>query len=272
MRRLSLVLLISVCLHLLVLAVRFRREGVVAPGHGQPVRLSADRVANFVPQRREIDSAAAEQIPPRVLSVGKRASGSVVSSKPVMPLPAAIAVGQMPVEKQPVDEAPNTQALEVPVLPQRENQRESGWLADSSSLKSDQAEPKATSASLAPTVARQVEKVSGLQPSAQLSHRTSAMPLYADNPKPVYPDVARRRGWDGVVELRVEVGVDGRVAELALERSSGYAVLDRAARRAVRRWRFVPAREADIAVRSEVVVPINFRLPEKELSKTETAK
>jgi protein TonB len=88
----------------------------------------------------------------------------------------------------------------------------------------------------------------------------AASPLYADNPPPVYPREALRRRWGGEVRLRVTVAVDGHVAALNLERSSGHRVLDRAARRAVRNWRFEPARRGGQPVPGEVLVPVRFRL------------
>ncbi|MEN8175350.1 MAG: energy transducer TonB [Pseudomonadota bacterium] len=80
------------------------------------------------------------------------------------------------------------------------------------------------------------------------------------NPKPRYPRQARRRGLEGLVILSVEVGLDGRVAGLAVERSSGFAVLDNAARRAVADWRFRPALRGGEPVSAQLEVPVRFRL------------
>ena len=81
-----------------------------------------------------------------------------------------------------------------------------------------------------------------------------------DNPKPWYPRVARRRGMEGRVTLRVTVRPDGRVAAIRVQRSSGYRLLDDAALETVKTWRFVPARRGDTPVTGEVLVPIRFRL------------
>lgn len=80
------------------------------------------------------------------------------------------------------------------------------------------------------------------------------------NPPPVYPIAARRRGVEGRVVLRVSVAADGAVEQVAVATSSGYALLDRAAQRAVERWRFVPGRIAGVPVAASVDVPILFRL------------
>jgi protein TonB len=83
---------------------------------------------------------------------------------------------------------------------------------------------------------------------------------YLDNPKPDYPDMARQLGEQGRVLLLVEVGADGRVRRASVRESCGYDDLDHAALRAVRRWRFVPARAHGHAVDSWVTVPIDFTL------------
>jgi protein TonB len=87
-----------------------------------------------------------------------------------------------------------------------------------------------------------------------------AQPLYAENPPPAYPRLARQRGWQGEVLLQVRVGSSGQVLAARVERSTGYPVLDRAALQAVLDWHFQPARRGPLAVESEVRVPVRFRL------------
>jgi len=82
----------------------------------------------------------------------------------------------------------------------------------------------------------------------------------AENPRPRYPMIARRRGLEGRVVLRVLVDVDGAVRSVEVAQSSTHAVLDDAAAAALRRWRFDPARRAGVPVAAEVEVPIAFRL------------
>lgn len=83
---------------------------------------------------------------------------------------------------------------------------------------------------------------------------------YGSNPKPKYPGIATRRGWEGTVHLLVKVSVEGDSEEVALQHSSGYDVLDEAAIEAVEKWKFIPAKRGDTAVASSVIVPINFVL------------
>jgi protein TonB len=59
-----------------------------------------------------------------------------------------------------------------------------------------------------------------------------------EDPKPDYPSLARKRGWAGTTEVAVVVDATGAVVEAVVAKSSSYPVLDRAAVRAVRGWRF----------------------------------
>lgn len=82
----------------------------------------------------------------------------------------------------------------------------------------------------------------------------------ADNEPPRYPEEARRRGLEGTVVVQVEVGSDGLVLDVALHTPAAGAELNREALRAVRRWRFEPARRAGAAVATTTLVTIVFRL------------
>jgi protein TonB len=83
---------------------------------------------------------------------------------------------------------------------------------------------------------------------------------YLHNPKPVYPPFSRRAGEEGRVLLRVKVSAGGTAEEMEIKQSSGFARLDNAAREAVAKWRFVPAKRGDEAIESWVTVPITFAL------------
>lgn len=83
---------------------------------------------------------------------------------------------------------------------------------------------------------------------------------YLDNPPPAYPASSRRLTETGTVTLRVRVSAEGRADAVEIAQSSGFARLDRAAIDAVRRWKFVPAKQGDQAVPAVVLVPINFDL------------
>lgn len=83
---------------------------------------------------------------------------------------------------------------------------------------------------------------------------------YLSNPSPIYPILSRRLAESGKVLLRVQVATDGHAAQVLLQQSSGYERLDNAAREAVAKWRFVPARRGDEVLAEWVIVPVVFSL------------
>ncbi len=87
-----------------------------------------------------------------------------------------------------------------------------------------------------------------------------AIPHYRSNPLPEYPRLARKKHWEGVVWLLVDVSADGSVEELDVEKTCGHKVLDRAAKRTVKRWQFSPATRGGLPVSSQVRIPVRFRL------------
>lgn len=70
----------------------------------------------------------------------------------------------------------------------------------------------------------------------------------------VYPPIARRIGLEGTAWLRFEIDREGAARDVAVARSSGHAVLDRAARQTVDRAGRLPW------VYGKIEVPIRFSL------------
>jgi protein TonB len=85
-----------------------------------------------------------------------------------------------------------------------------------------------------------------------------ATPRIEFNATPDYPAIARENRWEGTARVRVRVTATGNVESVALERSSGHAMLDRSALDAVRQWRFIPATRNGVPVASEVSVQVPF--------------
>ena len=92
-------------------------------------------------------------------------------------------------------------------------------------------------------------------------------PVYQQQPAflkppqpPTYPRMARKRGTEGQVMLRVELNEAGDITALSVEHSSGSGLLDRAAQDAVEKWQFAPAQRNGISVASYVRIPVNFIL------------
>ncbi len=85
-------------------------------------------------------------------------------------------------------------------------------------------------------------------------------PTFAPGMPLIYPEEARRRGWQGVVHLRLYISAAGRVTRAEVIRSSGYAVLDDAAVRSVLKWEGQPAYRSGQPVSTVEVLPVRFRL------------
>jgi len=99
-----------------------------------------------------------------------------------------------------------------------------------------------------------------VETSSFTSSIVEAIPHYRSNPLPEYPRLARKRHWEGVVWLLVDVSPDGFVEDLEVEKTCGHKVLDRAAERTVKRWQFSPATRSGLPVSSQVRIPVRFRL------------
>jgi TonB family protein len=97
----------------------------------------------------------------------------------------------------------------------------------------------------------------GIDPPAAIQ---MAYPRYNVNTPPKYPGLARKRGEEGTVVLKVLVDLDGMVNTLVVETSSGSGLLDRAAAAAVKQWRFEPGQKNGRPVEMWVMVPVVFEL------------
>lgn len=87
---------------------------------------------------------------------------------------------------------------------------------------------------------------------------------YLNNPRPAYPMVARKMGWEGRVILDVEVLAEGICGSINVFSSSGREVLDSAAIHTVKGWHFSPARHGGRSITKWFKVPVNFSLEDSE--------
>jgi len=96
--------------------------------------------------------------------------------------------------------------------------------------------------------------------SRPVQNTADTYPLYRENAPPVYPEMARIRGYEGVVLVAAEILPDGRVGNTKIRKSSGYAVLDQSAIEAVKPWKFEPAKKSGKPFAVWVELPIKFVL------------
>ena len=80
---------------------------------------------------------------------------------------------------------------------------------------------------------------------------------------PVYPKMARQKGWQGTVVLKALVAEDGTCSRVEVEESSGYDALDQSAVHAVRQWEFSPARLGGNPYAVLTKVPVQFILTDE---------
>ncbi|AXI01534.1 energy transducer TonB [Aquirhabdus parva] len=83
---------------------------------------------------------------------------------------------------------------------------------------------------------------------------------YLKQPEPIYPDAARASGDTGKTIVRALINVNGLVDDVSVKKTSGSALLDRAAMQAVKKARFKPYRENGVAQAVYTLIPIEFNL------------
>jgi protein TonB len=127
--------------------------------------------------------------------------------------------------------------------------------------------PKAPASERAPQVEQSPPPQEPTETPKKLAEPSTApvVPPQADasqfnNPAPVYPTQSRRLKETGVVVLEVLVKADGSLGDMRLKTSSGYTRLDEAAQKAVKGWRFVPAKRGNEAIDFWYELPIEFSL------------
>lgn len=127
--------------------------------------------------------------------------------------------------------------------------------------------PKAPASERAPQVEQSPPPPVPVDAPTKTAEPTNApvVPPQADasqfnNPAPVYPTQSRRLKETGVVVLEVLVKADGSLGDMRLKTSSGYTRLDEAAQKAVKGWRFVPAKRGNEAIDFWYELPIEFSL------------
>lgn len=82
------------------------------------------------------------------------------------------------------------------------------------------------------------------------------------NPHPPYPIVARKKGLQGKLILRVSINNDGTVKNVIVGKSSGHKILDKVSKETVEKWVFIPAKKMGKPVEANIKVPIRFLLTE----------
>lgn len=182
--------------------------------------------------------------------------------------PASTAKAGIAIELAPAPPQQSQQLAEVPPQPRLSALPEQPLPAatpDSAHKKIKPAKPQ--KAALSHTAQRRQQSRTSvptaktdLQESVVQQTSPATLSTRYSNPKPAYPELARKRGQEGTVRLLVSVNEQGQVDEITITQSSGWPMLDAAALKTVRRWRFVPAMRTGIPITDKVIVPVRFAL------------
>lgn len=78
--------------------------------------------------------------------------------------------------------------------------------------------------------------------------------------KPKYPDLARERGEQGAIRLKLGINAKGLVENIEILSSTGFKLLDEAAIKAVKAAKFIPAQIDGAAVFSTSEIKLEFKL------------
>ncbi|MDR4499476.1 MAG: energy transducer TonB [Candidatus Scalindua sp.] len=116
--------------------------------------------------------------------------------------------------------------------------------------------------SITSTIGKPRETVKFIPRPSQGMIKAKSKPGYFQNRPPRYPPLAKKLHQEGLVMLIVEVNQKGVPVKVDVEHSSGYQLLDQAALKAVRHWRFQPGLIGGMPVESKVSIPIRFRMEE----------
>jgi protein TonB len=97
-------------------------------------------------------------------------------------------------------------------------------------------------------------------PPSYASSTVLARPNASKNSAPIYPDIARKKGWAGTLILQAKISAQGSVESLKILQSTGYDVLDQSAITAVRQWHFHPQKVNGKPTPVTVELPVKFSL------------
>ena len=123
-----------------------------------------------------------------------------------------------------------------------------------------EAEPEVANSPPLPAAAGAAAEDAGRRspPPSSAAEATEAAVLVSHG-EPSYPERARRAGIEGIVELEVSIAADGFVTNVEVVRGLPFGLSESAAK-AVRRWKYRPARGRDGPVASRKAVRILFTL------------
>lgn len=133
--------------------------------------------------------------------------------------------------------------------------------------RSKQEQPRKTAAANARSDGQSRQLANNVSPAAKTVATSTGAPSTppaplggSSTPRPPYPELARKRGQEGTVNIRCQVDAQGNVTAVAIAKSSGFKLLDDAALKTVGKWKFRAGSKDGASVAGTVVVPVQFKL------------
>lgn len=206
------------------------------------------------PERPQATPPEPQATPPKPQATTAAPSPPVNATTEPPPPPKPVAVDKPKPKPRPPRDTPPSPPK--PQQPKQSQQLPASPAPATTSAPALTAAPASTAAPAAETGSKAASASAAPAPSTAARFDAG----YLNNPAPAYPPLARRMQEQGKVLLRVHVSADGKPGKIELSSSSGSDRLDAAARAAVARWRFIPARQGDKDVEAWVIVPIIFKL------------
>jgi periplasmic protein TonB len=240
------------------LAERALPESTAAPAISQPLEMpqpvAIDKMA--LQARPTPEPPLLERFPEQTLPPAPQAPAPISEPAPAPP-PEPVAPTPAPPTPAPPTPAPPTPRPPklVKVQPAATAPARQGSMAAGPSVAASGAAPAASGNDQTPAGALRPAAATG--GGASQGERGASL---IHQPSIAYPRRAQRRGQEGVVEIRMVIGADGQPTAVSLETSSGVRDLDDAGLAAAWLYRFQPALRGGIAVSSEFVQPIEFKL------------
>jgi len=205
--------------------------------------------------------------PPKPEPVRQPTRVEPIAAPPILATPTPPPERRVEVVPVPPPEIPPPPKPEVPPPPRVEPEPPPQVVAVPPVKSEPTVEVQAPPAKTEPTVQPQLAPAKPAPAVAQID-RAALGKLYSqrlheavERSKLPYPRMAQMRKWEGIAEIRVQIGVDGKVEQVSLAHSSGFDMLDQQA------LDMVKAAAAQVEVppqlrgaASAVVVPVRFRL------------
>ena len=166
---------------------------------------------------------------------------------------------QKQVKTNEIVQRPKTVTSKTQPAQQQTTAKTTAQLAAEKRAKSD-ADLLAIQQALAARKARQTDDQNTIIAPSQNIGEVITNPAVVQRVKPNYPVSARRRNQQGTAIIRAEINRIGLVTFASVQQSSGHAMLDKSALKAVKKWIFQPVLRNGQAMNAIVDAPVTFSL------------